>query len=522
MNVMKLMKKSMPVLLAAACLAGSCALADNTTYVFPYEGMRYTQQDNETVLTQTNLDKNKKLIESLGTTKEAILASYVASGIVMEVIPDEGGQIAVSVVPAQEYAARDEIMEMTGAELEEFVAKFEESGLYESVGIVNTEPLCIRMTSSAMYGSMPVYSLRYVTLHLGRLYMLTQTIVDRELSEADDARMENVLSGIRLLSNAAEATPEPTPTPTPAPTATPVPTPGVAALVSGVGDIVVNEFPAYVTRAEFTVTGSVEAGATVNVLADGKRIGSATAKSDGTFSVKATLPDEGDYTLTIGTSNADAIYKIRYEMQGARLEITEPTETTFTGREVTVRGKTEAGASVYVKGKGVNTNVRANDKGDFSVRVAIEDASTQEFSIRARATGFKETETTVTLTRVYTEKEGLAAFRQKIINVTYDTLLNDPNRFIGRNFSFRGKIVEFTDYDGRPCALVCVSNPGTGVWRDPVWIVLRGDETVTVGDIVTFFVVGEGQTLPASGEYRSDGVDVEAPVVHAAFWTTTR
>ena len=84
------MKKRILCLAALLMLTVSCALAQNT-YVFPYEGIRYTQQDGETVLTQTNLGEHAALIESLGTTPDAILASYMASGIVMEVIPEGGG-----------------------------------------------------------------------------------------------------------------------------------------------------------------------------------------------------------------------------------------------------------------------------------------------------------------------------------------------------------------------------------------------------------------------------------------------
>ena len=90
------MKKRILCVFAMLMLVASCALAQST-YVFPYEGIRYTQGSGETVLTQTNLDEHSALIASLGTTTDAILSSYMASGIVMEVIPQEGGQIAVSV-----------------------------------------------------------------------------------------------------------------------------------------------------------------------------------------------------------------------------------------------------------------------------------------------------------------------------------------------------------------------------------------------------------------------------------------
>lgn len=104
-------KRAMALLLCAALLLGTAALAQEATYVFPYEGFRYTQKEGETVLTQTNLHEHEELIASLGTTSEAILASYVASGIVMEVIPQDGGQIAVSVTDAGAFA---DVQRMSG------------------------------------------------------------------------------------------------------------------------------------------------------------------------------------------------------------------------------------------------------------------------------------------------------------------------------------------------------------------------------------------------------------------------
>ena len=196
------MKRQACMLLCAGLLAlGAGALAQTATYVFPYEGFRYTQREDETVLTQTNLGEHEALLKSLGTSSEAVLASYVASGIVMEVIPDDGGQIAVSVTDAGKFADVQDMDKMTQEQRLAFLAQFEMSGLYETCAYVDTAPACVRLTSSAMYASMPVYSLRYATLHLGKLYMIEQTIVGREPDEADDARMEQLLSGMKLLSS---------------------------------------------------------------------------------------------------------------------------------------------------------------------------------------------------------------------------------------------------------------------------------------------------------------------------------
>ena len=57
------MKRQVCALLCAALLAmGAGALAQTATYVFPYEGFRYTQREDETVLTQTNLSEHEELL----------------------------------------------------------------------------------------------------------------------------------------------------------------------------------------------------------------------------------------------------------------------------------------------------------------------------------------------------------------------------------------------------------------------------------------------------------------------------
>jgi len=510
-------KRAMALLLGAMLLLCAGAQAEGATYVFPYEGFRYTQKENETVLTQTNLDEHEDLIAALGTTKEAILASYMASGIVMEVIPDDGGQIAVSVADAGAFADVKRMEKIGDEQLAAFRALFEESGLYESVALTDTTPVCVRLTSSAMYASMPVYSLRYATLHLGRLYMITQTIVGRVPEDADDARMADVLSGMKLLSTASDPTPVPTPAPTATPEPTPVPTPGVAEVLAGEGNMQVSGVPSYTNDPVITISGVTDPSAEVRVTVDERTLGRATAKRDGSFTLKVTLPQEGEQTLAVMTDMAEAMLSMTYEMPMAKFIITAPEDSVFSGDHVMVRGETEPNATVYISGKGMNTNVKANKNGDFSIRVFIENEATETFELRTKIKGYQENHTAITLTRKFTLREGIANFRKKMQSVAYDDLAKSPEKFAGKPFSYRGKVMDFTDYDGRACALVCVDNPTAGKWYDPVWVVLGGEEELAAGDIATFYLTGEGLTLPAGGEYTIDGNAAEAPVTQAVY-----
>ena len=58
------MRKSMLALMAAMLLISAHAFAQDT-YVFPGDGFRYTQMEDETVLTRSNLAQHQELITSL-------------------------------------------------------------------------------------------------------------------------------------------------------------------------------------------------------------------------------------------------------------------------------------------------------------------------------------------------------------------------------------------------------------------------------------------------------------------------
>lgn len=513
------MRKSMLALMAAMLLISAHAFAQDT-YVFPGDGFRYTQMEDETVLTRSNLAQHQELITSLGTTADAIRASYAASGIVMEAIPRAGGQIALSVAMAEESDAA-EMKDLDDNGRDALLARFQESGLYETCDWAE-DPQWLRMTASAMYGSMPVWQLRYTTLHLSRFYTLTSTIVGREPEEADENRLLRMIRSITFLSQTSLPTPSPSPAPTQTPSAAVVEAPKVAEVRMISEGLELDEAPGTVTQQDVTLTGRTEPSQKVTAQAGGKTLSTATSDKDGRFTLKCKLPSEGENTLHIKSGKAEAELTILYQMEGALLTITEPADSTFTGDRVLVRGVTEPNATVYVTGERTSTNVKANKNGVFTAPIFMYEPGTRTYTLRARIRGKADTSVTVTLTRVLTEREELAQFKATQVAVTYAELAANPTAYRGKNFVFRGKVMSFTDYDGQPCALVCVSNPRTGVWQDPLYAVLSVGDDVKTGDVLTFYLVGEGLTLPAPAQYTADGKEQEAPAARVFRFTENR
>ena len=64
-----------------------------------------------------------------------------------------------------------------------------------------------------------------------------------------------------------------------------------------------------------------------------------------------------------------------------------------------------------------------------------------------------------------------------------------------------------------------MNNASVGVWYEPVWVILTGDEALSEGNVATFYMNSEGITLPAAGAYTENGLETEAPVTRAKFVT---
>ena len=240
------------------------------TYVFPYEGFRYTPQENEIVLTQTNLAEYEELLASLGTSPEAVLANYLSTGVVMEVIEDRG-QIAVSVVDSPFKEISSSLSEMSAEEAAQVLSYFEESGLYETCDLVAGEPDYVRLTTSAMFASMPVYSIRYVTLSGDKMYTLNLTVIGRSVEEADEAAMLSLLSGMKMFAARTRATTEPTITPVTTPE--PEEKTSLAKAENTSGNLSVDAVPAVNYEGQLVLTGSTEPETGITVKVDGNVVG---------------------------------------------------------------------------------------------------------------------------------------------------------------------------------------------------------------------------------------------------------
>lgn len=505
-------------LLSAPALAEDDAL----TYVFPFDGVRYTAAADETVLTQENLAEHADFLAAQGTTPETVQAGFAAAQTVLESYTD-AGQVSLSVGESADFRLDVNVARMDEARRAQFLASFADSGLYETAAWSAENAEYIRLTYSAMYGDVPVYFLSYVTLRHGQLYTYTATVAAREITDADDAAVLSVVNRIEYLGQLATPAPTATPTPVPTPSPTPRPTAGIAALTGETQGLtlLVDNVPAWIDEPEITVTGTTVKDARVTVTVNGVDAARSTAARDGSFKVTAPLSEEGALTIGVrsylkGEETAEKFYAVTYEMRTLTIQITEPlgvveSETSY------IRGVTEPNATVYITGD-ENTNVRANGEGAFNIKVRHTKEGEYSYTLTAKRDGYHDGVLDFTLTRQLSYQEQYAAFKndvKDIKDISYERLCAETESNKDKKISLRGRIGAFSDYEGMPCLLIYSANPGTGIWTNPVWVLCEEILSFEEGDIITVLGVVEGTQLPFTD---AEGTQSMLPVVRMKYY----
>lgn len=494
------MKRLLTLCLLLLLCAPLARAEDAPTYVFPYEGFRFTAEAGERVLTQQNLAEHADLLSQLGTTPEVMLSSFVASQTVMEVLPEAGGQFAFSVASAGAFSDYQSAARMDEDARAAFLSSFADTGMYRDVAWSQALPEYLTMVSSTLQGDVALYRLTYVTLRHSNLYLMSATVIGREPNEQDARALEALLARVEYLGRLATPEPTATATPVPTPSPTPRPTPGSAPMTHSQEGLtlIVSNLPAWTDEEELLVTGTTMAGASVRLLCGEEQIARASADRGGAFKLRATLPEEGELSLTVtaelsGQAPAYQTYSLRFERRAAQIVVNEP-ESVVEQSKFYLRGVTEPNATVYAKGPNLSTNVKSNANGVFSVPVTQEKEGDATYELTVKAKGLRDGAASVTITRRFSERERLAAFRSSLSPTTYAQLAADPEGCKGQKLSFRGRIGAFGDMDGMPCMLLYTRNPSRGEWVDPLWIVCDEILSFSEGDILTVYVTPEGTT----------------------------
>ena len=164
--------------------------------------------------------------------------------------------------------------------------------------------------------------------------------------------------------------------------------------------------------------------------------------------------------------------------------------------------KTLPNAEVFLKTATDTLRGRADASGLHSFALSTKRETTYAYTLTAKAEGRAESRMDIEILRQLTGEARQAAYRKTARAIEaygYEELCQRPKDFAGSAVTFRGRVAEIGDLNGFPCALVYTSNPGTGVWRNPVFVVLTEPLPLEAGDVRTVYGDLRGDLAPYDG-----------------------
>lgn len=156
---------------------------------------------------------------------------------------------------------------------------------------------------------------------------------------------------------------------------------------------------------------------------------------------------------------------------------------------------------------------RADETGLHKFQVSTKRETVYAYTISATAEGRRESRVDVAVERQLTLEAQEAAYKRSARQVNvygYSNLVGAPEVYGGKPITFRGRVGGFMDLGGFPCVLIYTENPGRGVWRSPIWVMLTEAVPLAEDDIRTVYGDLRGDTLPYTNE---NGEQLQAPVV---------
>lgn len=155
----------------------------------------------------------------------------------------------------------------------------------------------------------------------------------------------------------------------------------------------------------------------------------------------------------------------------------------------------------------------ADAEGRHRFQVSTKRETVYAYTISATAPERSESRLEVAVERRLTPEAQEDAYRKSARQVSvygYTNLVASPEAFTGKPITFRGRVGGFTELGGFPCVLVYTENPGKGVWRTPIWVMLTEAISLQEDDIRTVYGDLRGDTLPYTD---AAGEEQQAPVV---------
>jgi hypothetical protein len=447
-------------LLIMCLLKVSTALGETASYSFYEEGLRLYLPGDWQVLTLSNLKDHEQEIKALGTTAEALAASFTDTGMLLEAFPAEGGQIKVQLQPLPEEFTAQDAYSMTTEQKEDFLLKMAGSGGFLSGAWSEELPEFAVFRSNASMQSLSVQTITYATVRYGQVFTVSAEIIGREPTKADEDDLNAAAASMLFLGT--QGTPVPLVTPAPQatlniqPTSTPVP--AEVKVQRDETKITLDYVPSVVKATKMTVTGVTAPDTPLRYYVNGQGYERFTSDSEGRFTCPIReLTKNGKNVVTIyaiGEKGYGVVaFTVMLEQEKAPLTITPMTQG-VAGNSTVITGAVLPGSEVQVLYHTKTYDAVVHEDGSFICEVGLDKLGENTFTVRATLTGYLKGEEKLTAVRIKSDLDEQEAFQKKLRRISYGKLTAKPEAYKDSPVKYEGLILSLSGQGGQPLAVI--------------------------------------------------------------------
>lgn len=480
------MRKSAFVLIAVILLLVCCSAyaADPMTEIsFDNVYMKLSVPETLIQLREDNLSSHPELLSNIGASAEELLADWKERGVLMQCW-NADCDVCLELTAVQDEAAKQyfdidrQSNQSRAAWRTSHLKGTEWSNTGYSIKSAEWKKqtkggrfLAVKYKRTANGKTWWGYARR--TIRNGWTYMLDWQVFNRNLKTADSTTLNRIANSVEFTASL------------------PIP-------ASAGGSITYKSKPPVETNSStFTVEGKCTPkahliGVLMRMSTGEKKLIEVDANKAGSFKMKAEMPSEGVWQLTLtieseGHEIAEEVFEpTTYQASLLPLSLDSPVPDEFPGDEYTLAGTTSKNVKVQciaiAGGKTVfEKMIRTNATGRFTFKIPTSVQSSYEVTLVLEKKGFSTRRKVYTSNRNLTEEDIRAKQRSEAVKPAYSTLTKKLDAYVGKTVGYKVYISEITPVGDEFIITAAMTKTEKGVLKNMIVIISPEDPGFETG-----------------------------------------
>ncbi len=438
------------------CLVASSwvvALGEDSFYPFFDEELGIYLPSGWRAVTKNNMAEQGSFINKLGTTVKELEEGFNQQDILAIALSTKGTQFVLKSFIAPEnwsFSAFTKGDQKQEEAFEEWVSAQYSQG--NSGNWLGDDVFVLQVADEVM----PLVTHIYATYLGNRIFIWEVPVFDRSFTDEEEQEVLLALEGLTYLGHkeaeSAKNTPAPLATLSPAASG-PSPKPAQVKVTRDNTPIDLDYIPSLWESTLLPISGTTEPLAELRYYIGSVGHQRFTADEKGQFSVEVSGLSDGKNTVSLQSVGKNGYGNVSFTLTVDRIPtplVITPLQGEIAAKTYIITGTTLPGATLQAQGKQKSHETIADEKGHFSIEVALPRMGDNSFTLSSIAQGYRKHNQDVTLHRVEGEEEAIEAFLEKAITPDYEKALENPEINKDKAFDLTGTILRISSYKGQP------------------------------------------------------------------------